>query len=61
MSAASVLALPRKNVVEEGELAIGDVGEGREKAGCEAVRFAERSDACDKVRPPIGIVRLLMF
>lgn len=61
VSAARVLARPRKNGVDEVELAIGDVGEGNEKAGCEAVRFAERSEACDMVRPPIGTVKLLMF
>ena len=61
MSAARVLARPRKNGVEEDELESGEVGEGSEKAGCDAVRFAERSEACDMVRPPIGTVKLLMF
>lgn len=40
---------------------MGDVGDGSEKAGCDAVRFAERSEVCDMVRPPIGTVRLFMF
>jgi hypothetical protein len=42
-SEASVFARPRKNGVDE-LAAMGDVGEGREKAGCEGDRLAERSE-----------------
>jgi hypothetical protein len=41
---ASVFARPRKNGVDDELAAIGEVGEGREKAGCEGDRLAERSE-----------------
>lgn len=41
--------------------AIGDVGEGREKAGCDGERVPERSEFCDMLRAPMGTVRLLML
>lgn len=62
---ASVFARPRKK--GDGEdvfcvfCAIGDVGEGREKAGCDGERVPERSEFCDMLRAPIGTVRLLML
>ena len=60
LRAASVLARPR-NRDEVGAEAIGEVGEGSEKAGCEGDRLAERSEVCDMERSPMGIVMLLMF
>lgn len=57
-SEASVFARPRKNGVDE-FAAIGDVGDGSEKAGCEGDSVPERSEFWDMLRDPIGTVRLL--
>jgi hypothetical protein len=60
--AAKVFARPRKKGDEDedcGKL-IGDVGDGREKAGCEGERF-EFSELKDGDREEMGTVRRLMF
>jgi hypothetical protein len=57
---ASVLALPRKKGVDDEFWAMGDVGEGREKAGCEGDRLPDRSEFWDMERASMGTVRLLM-
>lgn len=41
--------------------AIGDVGEGRENAGWEGERLADRSELEDGERDVIGTVRFFMF
>lgn len=62
---ANVLARPRKNGDDELVLwvfwAIGEAGDGREKAGCDGERVPERSEFCDMERAPMGTVRLLML
>jgi hypothetical protein len=60
-SEARVLARPRKNGVEDELLAMGDVGDGSEKAGCEGDRVLDRSEFCDMLRDAMGTVRLLRF
>jgi len=56
VSEASVFARLRKKG-EEGELAMGEVGGGSEKAGCEGERLADLSDCADMERDVIGTVR----
>lgn len=41
--------------------AIGEVGEGREKAGCDGESAPDRSEFWDMERAPMGTVRLLTF
>jgi hypothetical protein len=60
-SEASVFARPRKNGDDDELVAIGDVGDGRENAGCDGDRLLERSEFWDMLRDPIGTVRLLRF
>jgi hypothetical protein len=60
-SEARVLARPRKNGVDDELEAMGEVGDGSEKAGCDGERLLERSEFCDMLRDPIGTVRLLRF
>lgn len=60
-SEARVFARPRKNGDDDELKAIGEVGEGSEKAGCDGDRFPERSEFWDKLRDPMGTVRLLRF
>lgn len=60
-SEASVFARPRKNGDDDELEAIGEVGEGSEKAGCDGDRLVERSEFWDMLRDPIGTVRLLRF
>ncbi len=55
--AASVFALPRKKGDDDGDAAIGEVGEGSEKAGCDGDRFIDRSEFCDMDREEMGTVR----
>lgn len=55
---ARVLARLRKNGDEDEWLAIGDVGEGNEKAGWDAERLLERSEVWDMDREPMGTVSL---
>lgn len=43
-SEARVLARPRKNGDDDELVAMGDVGEGSENAGCEGDRLLERSE-----------------
>jgi hypothetical protein len=59
--AASVLARPRKKGDDEGEAAMGEVGDGSEKAGCDGERFMDRSEFDDMDRDVMGTVRLLML
>jgi hypothetical protein len=58
---ARVFARPRKNGDEEELLAMGEVGEGSEKAGCDGDKLLDLSEFCDMEREPIGRVRLLRF
>jgi hypothetical protein len=60
-SEARVLARPRKNGEDDELEAIGDVGEGRESAGCAGDRLVERSEFWDMLREPIGTVSFLRF
>lgn len=60
VSEARVLARLLKNG-DDGEPAIGEVGGGSEKAGCEGERFDDRSDCADMDRDVIGTVRWLML
>jgi len=60
-SDASVFARPRKNGVEDEVCSIGDVGEGREKVGCDGERPPVRSGSWDMDREPMGTVSLFRF
>jgi len=62
VSAAKVFARPRKNggVPEFGGDPNGDVGDGRENAGCDGDKF-EWSEWYEGDREEMGTVRWLMF
>jgi hypothetical protein len=55
--AANVLARPRKNGEDDVEAAIGELGEGSEKAGCDGERFIDLSELDDCDLEVIGTVR----
>jgi hypothetical protein len=57
--AASVFARPREKGDKDEGAVMGEVEEGSEKAGCDGERCAERSEACERDRDPMGTVRLL--
>lgn len=50
------MARPRKNGEEELLFVMGEVGDGREKVGCEGDKVEERSEFWDMERLPIGTV-----
>ena len=55
------MARPRKKGDDDGDVAIGEVGEGREKAGCDGDRLADLSEFWERDRDEMGTVTLLML